>query len=557
MNQADKFLQNVFGMRMHSDSIPSEAPQGTYRMMVGGSPSTDEETNGNFIANEQGTKLFVKMPGNARPVGAGFVEDRNQFILFLYDTKIEKSYIALVEEDRKTLVVLKEDTDDFKIGFCPSTWYDIEIKVMQPCNQMHIYWSQDKVYKTMNVDDPCCGREIQDLINNACIKEPKSYVLNGSIGGGVPNGVYHFFFRLIDEDGNSTNFSHISQGLSVGQGTQGDNIAGEPSGKIIGFELDGLTSKYGKIDIGLISIIGGQVSSQIIDTTAYGAGKFSYKYVGSTGKEIDIAIDEIRTRNENYFRGAYLAQYKGSLILYGLVPRFNIDYQRQANKIKPYYVLWAVPAKEAHKYKGLRPNENYLPAIKWNYVDGTSSAYFVISGPSGDGMGTTTIPGCDNGQGEECEYPVWMCKDTSKRLNTYCRSIDFPSGSSVAIRYADERSINPEYDEDGQPVDNSNNASGDEAIEGVNQMIADGIDSSSGLTVEGEKCACDTYLQILLDLESLFLCVDCDSSMKKFIGHNRDEMYRRACDCDNLKDANNNPVYAPDTFKSKIRLLPL
>lgn len=64
-------------------------------------------------------------------------------------------------------------------------------------------------------------------------------------------------------------------------------------------------------------------------------------------------------------------QFDSHLLIYNTRANYNNDWQRDVNNFKLYYQIYGVRRSEAHKHKGLRPNENYWIGIHANWVDNT------------------------------------------------------------------------------------------------------------------------------------------------------------------------------------------
>lgn len=396
MNEVDSGktkLINLFD-RMWLDSLLSLQPSGTYREAWNAVTVTDEE-NSFGISNEPSNELFTDLPGQVR--GLIYVEERDQYVTFL-DTP-EGGEIGIIDEKERCYIPVTSTEIAPELGICHDQWIDAEVKVSQPCNNLYLYWSSGDVYKRINLDDPCCEFEEIELIKPICIATIDVDLVEQ--GGGLPNGIYQFAARARDEEGNDSNWSRISEVISI---SDGDHKPGERSSKAINLKVKvGTNRDYHIMDLAVIRTIDGITSVEQFATVATSnqSDTINYVYTGRTGREFPIEISDILTRTNRYIRGKNLIQYDNRLVLYNLRPIHNLDYQRQANEIEARYVSYIVPLEYADRFRGLRPNENYWFAIRWNYEDGTSSRDFVIPGRAG-GPGV-----CD------------VYEDTSERLNLY------------------------------------------------------------------------------------------------------------------------------------------
>lgn len=397
---------NLFTKGMWRDSLPSLQPDGTYREAWNAVLESDEE-NSFGISNEGSNELHVKVPGEVR--GLLFAEERDQYIVFTFNEG--KGELGIIDNKKKCYIKI---TDSDKLDLSCEEWVDAEIKYMQPCNQLHLYFSTNDVYKFVNLDDPCCEFEIKELLKVDCIPTFDFQIYKR--GGALPNGTYWFAAKLRDAEGNDTNWFQISKGIHI---SGGDHKPGEISKKAINIKLDGLHRDYSLIDIAVISTVRGETAVEHVDTLSYGEGKVDYLYRGRTGRELPLSLQQIRSRNPRYIKGKNLMQYDGRLVLYNIRSEHNLNYQKQANEIVTKYVNYVIPSRYADQFKGLRPNENYWFGIKWNYIDGTSSVAFDIPGRAATAEEEAlTADNCSN-----CELPKWRTSDTSKREKTFLEDV--------------------------------------------------------------------------------------------------------------------------------------
>lgn len=394
---------------MYMDSLLSLQPDGTYREAWSAMLESDEETSFG-ISNEPSNELLTALPGNVR--GLLFVEERDEWVVFI---KGEKEEIGIISEKAKRYVS-KVDTEILKdLNICDTELIDVTAKVDYPCGDLWIYWSSGDEYFKLNLDDPCCEFEQIRLLK--CTGVSSIVIKSHEMSGILPNGKYGFAVKQRDGDGNDTNWYPISKLISV---AGGDYRPGEPSGYAINIELKGGHQDYNLLDIAVVSIVDGITSFKWVDTVSFGNdGTIDYLYHGDTGREVDLQLDNIITRSPKYFMGKNLFQHDGRLYLYNIKNENNLDYQRQANEIDVKYTNYVVPTQYAHQFSGLRPNEQYIFGIRWNYCDGTHSTDFHIPGraPTEDDLAESSV--CEGA----CNLPKWRVGDTSNRLNLYLEDV--------------------------------------------------------------------------------------------------------------------------------------
>lgn len=373
-----KKVVNIF-QRMWLDSLLSLQNSTTYIEAWNAVIDSDSESNYG-ISNEPSNELFIDGPGEVR--GVIYVEERDQYVVFINNKGVGE--IGLYKE--KTKSYSKITTTDIapELGITQDQWIDCEVKIMQPCNHLYLYWSSGDVYKRLNLDDPCCKFEEIPLIKPVSVETPKTELVER--GGGLANGIYQFAAQAVDTEGNTSNWSAISNPISV---SDGDHKPGEISNQAINITISGMSNRdYHLVNLAVLGTVNNVTFIEKFATVSSSSDSstMNYLYTGKTGDEVPILLSEIKTRTNRYIRGKNLIQYDNRLILYNLRPIANLDYQRQANQIETYYGVWLVPMEYASRFKSFRNNENYQPAIRWRYTDGTFSHDYLIPGlPGGPG----------------------------------------------------------------------------------------------------------------------------------------------------------------------------
>lgn len=488
-----KILTNRFTQGMHKDSLPSLQPESTYREAWNAVLETDDE-QAFGLSNENSNELKVQIDGIVR--GLIFAEERDQYVVFV-ENKNREAELGIVDIQKNLYTVLKTGGD---LEINCEEWVDMELKVMQPCNQLHLYYSSNDFYKTINLDDPCCKFEVQPLIKCDCIPIIETQIYKN--GGRLPNGTYWFVAKLVDADGNETNWFKISKSVHI---SGGDHKPGELSKKAIHLSLNGLNPDYNLVHLGVISTIDGITAVEHVDTISYGESKVDYLYTGRTGREQPLSIAVIRGRSSRYIRGKNLMQYDGRLVLYNIRSENNIDYQRTANKIKTKYQHFVVPARYADQFKGLRPNENYWFGIRWNFCDGTSSTDFDIIGREATDQDLEIVKHKKEGSDfcPTCDLPAWRVRDTSKRDNLYLFDVINNGG------YNDDIELVDYFDQEDVPLTMDEKDSIDELNESdmpdYKTMFLDPLDDIKGDLGKTLDCMC----ALLVSLPDIFCNPTC------------------------------------------------
>lgn len=419
MDSQRKQIVSTLHKGMFLDSPPSLQPDGTYREAWGIVNATDNES-GFGAANEASNELFSLIPEGFEVRGLAYAEERDWFVLFLHSKIENKSAIGIIDENTKTFRrVLDDDSlPDGKLCFDDEI-INIELKIEQPCNELHAYWSNGYTYRYINLESDCCDYTLADMSLFRCLCGPviDTYIQDG--GGNLENGAYQFVAQLEDRDGNKTNWFKVSQPVYV---ADQDNKAGEVTRRSVRLDLTDLDPEYEQVNIAVIKTIGGQTfPPEIVFRRNYGSSNVLVIYSGQDGES--ISFSEVLTKNPAYIRGRNLAQKDGRLILYNILGEANLDYQPTANKIQVTYSVGLVPAEDAQYVKTVRRDENYMLGIRWNYCDGTSSADFIIPGREMEPEDIEMVPADDIENCSNCEKPRWSIFNTAKRTWS---SPDFP-----------------------------------------------------------------------------------------------------------------------------------
>lgn len=407
-----KSILNTFSKGYWKDSLKSLQPAGTWREAWAAVKQTDKESFFG-LSNEGSTELKVGLSGDVRCLL--HIEERDYFIVFIQRGTLSEIGIVYKLEDRYKKIT------DFTLDQCE--FNDITYKVFGNCKELHIYFSSGNTYYTLNIDDPCCKFEVEPLMN--C--DSGSIIDTDIISGGIlGNGSYKYTYQLVDDDGNDTNWFTVNNSTYI---AEDDKVPGERTDKAIQLTFNINSDKYSVARIAVIKNVG-NTGYEVIGTVGVSRGKNSFIHTGyeqTTG----ISLDVIKNRKDYYIRGKNLVQYQNRLILYNILPKFNLDWQKEANKLKIKYVNYVVPLEYSHLFQGLTPNEKYWFGIRFNYCDNTTSAVFVIPGLEAVGGNTS---GC-----KDCDIPLWKKSDTSNREELYLT--DVRDTSSLIRKYTVAKQI--------------------------------------------------------------------------------------------------------------------
>lgn len=392
--------RNTFTGSLIRDSEPYLSSQNSWGMALN-AVNRSRNTKGFGLVNEESNKLADKIE-SGKIVGSTFIDERNKTLIF---TDADELYFFNHETNKMEFIASADEFGcQWNLGECE--YHYAETKTLGNCNELYAYFSSKCEYYVVNLDElfdekrkeaiKGCFKEVGEATSCEyscdyfklfkCICTPKLATIPSEGGGyGLRSGVYQFAVQLQDSDGNSTNWSYISQPTSVGSE---DNIGNQASNQLIELNLSALDCRYSRVNIAVISTINGVQTVEVLDAKNYSTNDFTYTYYGQDGRT--TTLDEITTKKRTYIQGQDLIQQDGRLWLYGVKNERNLDYQSRAYQIQTKIAEFEVTAEQQKKYhyKSFMRSERYLLGIVWNYCDGTSSKTFLLQ--PGDGSRVST-----------------------------------------------------------------------------------------------------------------------------------------------------------------------
>ena len=385
-------IPNTFNVGIDTDSLEGSQPPGTYRHARGVVLATADHGQSHYLANEASQRFCASLPEGYTLRGYHGVEEREWFIVASVDASGngEIGYFDVL--NCKYFPIIKDsDIDGCGLSLSIEEWVmDMESKVLQPCNSLHLYYSSDHTYYRIPVDEILEGRQelpikCKDVLLFSCPCVPPVEVAASQTGGtDLLGGAYKAAVQLEDEDGNTTNWFPLSNAVYLGSE---NNTAGEPGTGSISITVDAIDANYEYVNIAIVSQTAGATTAAVVARRAHGNSSIGFVYRSQKQIIRDISIEEMLTKKPGYLRGKGLVQHKGHLFLYALRGERNLNYQRRALQIKTSYEVGLVPAKSADQFSGFRGGEVQAATIKWNYCDSTSTRDFVLmsSAPSAEG----------------------------------------------------------------------------------------------------------------------------------------------------------------------------
>ena len=384
-------IRNNFSGGMVQDSLASLQPNGTWSSMLNGVIRTESYYNFG-VANERGNTLFAKIGGEI--CGGKYIEERNQFLIF--SKSGGDDLITIVNEDGCIKNTINANDYGCSFGFKDCEWVSPQVKTIQPCNEIQVYWSAGSCYYTINVDelcdkdrsrilkqkivgskDSCSDCEEFDcdyfkLFNCDCNPRITPRLIEG--GGNIPSGKYNFAIELDDGTGNTTNPTLSSEFVSV---PSENNIPGELSNYGITLNFSCLSCNYSRINLYVTKVIEGVTTVEKLYNIGYTSSGFSYNYTGQLGEL--SSLEEVSIKRNTYIKGEDLYQEGNRLWLYGTKQSSNVNLQKYVNEADWSYVVYRARYEDHKEFMmpTMARGESYLPAVVLNYCDGTSSAAFI------------------------------------------------------------------------------------------------------------------------------------------------------------------------------------
>lgn len=378
---SQKATVNTFEKGMYQDAMPEVQPDGTYFYALNAAHQSDEFSN--VLVNAESNVLYAKLP--APTVGGTYLDRRNATVYFCTDGGIY--LVNHNEENPEPVLVMKDSEAECDWGFGNCEFIYGEFKTMQPCNEIHVYFSSDCEYYVVNIDEMLDKNRRECALNKGCgyfklfrcICGPKISPIPVEGGGFLGAGAYQFAVQLVDEDGNTTNFFDITQPVYIGSD---NNIGGEIGNWSIKVQIDQLEKGYTSMNVAVIQRVKGVVTVKLLPSLAYNSKSVTYEYYGDNPDAVPIDIAEVLIKGKKYLRGQDLMQKDGRLFLYGIRQDLLINYQQYASQIATEWVEFEVSAASMEKYHfpSLQRGENYALAIVFKFCDGTYSHAFHIPG---------------------------------------------------------------------------------------------------------------------------------------------------------------------------------
>lgn len=365
---------------MNTDAPLSQQPENTYRNAWGVSNSSTEEKGGGLY-NMAAMERCVVFPAGSDKRGEHFLEERNEMVVFLDINGLSEIGKWSTETCKYVKIANDNDIKGCKLGFGKKEWIPIVSKNMLSgtCNEIHIYWSNGGVYKTLNIDRPCIPIDCDEinLFNCKCVATPKAITTKKG-GYDLEAGAYQYFAQLQDEDGNVTNWFSISNPIYLGSK---NNRAGDLSEQAVNITIEHLDPDYPYVNLGVIKTIGGVPTAYAVERLTYSPNGATFFHRSKSQHLYDLTIQEVISKNPGYINGNDLFQHDRVLYLFNTFGIRELDMQsRIIDSVKAKYKVGRVPMRYAHLFSGFQRDAVYSIGLNYNYCDGRKSRSFHIPG---------------------------------------------------------------------------------------------------------------------------------------------------------------------------------
>lgn len=380
------YIVNTFEKGLFMDTLPERQPDGTYSYALNAVHESREHSG--VLVNEQSLSPFANIPGTI--VGGSYIDERNSTLWFSSDGGL----YLMSNETGNVQFVMRDSEAGCNWGFGRCEFMYGVFKNMQPCNDLHVYFSSDCHYYVVNIDEmlnperrACALQEGCNYFRLfRCLCGPKITPTPVEGGGFLAAGSYQFIAQLEDNDGNQTNWFDLSAPVYVGSE---NNIGGEIGNWSIKVQIDQLEKGYNVLNLAVVKRIKGVTIAEILPPLAYNSKSVTYEYYGDNPDVTPVQLEEILVKGKKYLRGKDQVQKDGRLFLYNIRQDILPNYQPFANQIQVRWREFEVSAQTQARYHfpSLMRGETYAVAIVLKYCDGTYSHAFHIPAGGGDGGG--------------------------------------------------------------------------------------------------------------------------------------------------------------------------
>ena len=385
-----------FSLGLNTDVSAINQPQGSWREAFNMLYSKQYEA----LANEDGFEYLFDLPG--QPCGR-IVLNNNDWVVFIAGGSYDE--IGLVSNNTYTRI-LKTTSSTDRFNF--SATYPIKGKFrISNRGERIITWIDDiNSPKILNIDNlpfpvdvnkvPTQAGSINTLLIFSAGDPPTISTSLNQTGGFVKSGAYLFSCSYTSKDNTTTSYFTATGPVKVndestGSGTAYDGCpANTITSKSIKLTIDGVDERYKYLNIGVISVIGGETKFKNVGKIEIvpGTTTYTFTYVGNE-TTTDLLLEQLTVNSNGLYKTAKaITVLNDKLVLGNLSSREPFNYQSYANNIS---IKWRIQStyeqsltsnirSSSLQLGGFRAFEVYAFYIVFRYKDGSYSPAYHIPG---------------------------------------------------------------------------------------------------------------------------------------------------------------------------------
>lgn len=366
--------------RLFLDGRPNKQPEGTYPYGKNGVQFDQNES----VFNEPGFEamaaavpytLIGKVETDSKPVLFSADGTNSGIGFFNPDTGL---YEAIVDDNPLNLV--NWPNDGSLLGFTLDHYITGQSQRNYKGELIVAFTDKDKFPKYINCDTPVINK--LDDTRLFPINAPASIAVTESLGGALTAGTYYVAIAFERYDGTTTQFSDVSDGITIPPGD-----IGTITDKAILVTISNADQDYDFIRIVIISKVEGKVKViELTDPAPITSTTVELLYTGDN-LSTEITLSEVLTPPAIYEKVQCMAQLNDALYLGGLDKEPDIrDMQQYANLVRLKWkseLISAVSPPIEHvngTKKSFMHEEVYAFFIRYRKVRGGFTPAFIIPG---------------------------------------------------------------------------------------------------------------------------------------------------------------------------------
>lgn len=351
------------------------------------------------LSNEDGFDELFDLEGQTMGI---IPLNNDSWVVFLIGGGFDE--IGLVEDDTYTRILRTTSTDSLNLN----ANYPIKGK-FRLSNRGHriiVFTDNFNPPRILNIDDlpfPVDADKIPTEADSIAIlslfsagNPPTIEFSLSQTGGFLKSGAYFFSTAYVMEDNQQLGFTSVvgpvkineeATGTTTYDGCEADTV----TSKTITLSIDDVDNRYRYLDIGVLSVIGGERTFFKVGRIeiVQGTTSYTFTYIGNELTE-DRLLEEVTVQTQGLYNTAKsITTLNDQLILGNLGSREPYDYQEYANDIVINWTLEDVYQSSSNpnivdvsnlQKGGFRAFEVYAFYIAFRYKDGSYSQAYHIPG---------------------------------------------------------------------------------------------------------------------------------------------------------------------------------